>query len=84
MKNFEILSGDTLTAIWFNGILSIRNHDLLPLFLKREPNVHAWLASRAADRRRPNIRLLKKALRLAEKDDVSTVIHVYGATITDN
>ena len=84
MKNFEILSGDTLTAIWFNGILSIRNHDLLPLFLKREPNVHAWLASRAADKRRPNIRLLKKALRLAEKDDISTVIHVYGATITDN
>ena len=84
MKNFEILSGDTLTAIWFNGILSIRNHDLLPLFLKREPNAHAWLTSRAADRRRPNIRLLKKALRLAEKDDVSTVIHVYGATITDN
>ena len=84
MKNFEILSGDTLTAIWFNGILSIRNHDLLPLFLKREPNAHAWLTSRAADRRRPNIRLLKKALRLAEKDDISTVIHVYGATITDN
>ena len=84
MKNFEILSGDTLTAIWFNGILSIRNHDLLPLFLKREPNAHAWLASRAADNRRPNIRLLKKALRLAEKDDISTVIHVYGATITDN
>ena len=83
-RNFEILSGDTLTAIWFNGILSIRNHDLLPLFLKREPNAHAWLTSRAADRRRPNIRLLKKALRLAEKDDISTVIHVYGATITDN
>ncbi len=84
MKNFEILSGDTLTAIWSNGILSIRNHELLPLFLKREPNVHAWLASRAADKRRPNIRLLKKALRLAEKDDISTVIHVNGATITDN
>ena len=84
MKNFEILSGDTLTAIWFNGILSIRNHDLLPLFLKREPNAHAWLTSRAADKRRPNIRLLKKALRLAEKDDISTVSHVYGATITDN
>lgn len=84
MKNFEILSGDTLTAIWSNGILSISNHELLPLFLKREPNAHAWLANRAADRRRPNIRLLKKALRLAEKDDISTVIHVYGATITDN
>jgi len=84
MKNFEILSGDTLTAIWSNGILSIMNHELLPLFLKREPNAHAWLTSRAADRRRPNIRLIKKALRLAEKDDISTVIHVYGATITDN
>ena len=83
-QNYEIFSGDTLTAIWSDGILSIKNHELLPLFLKREPNVHAWLSSRAADNRRPNIRLLKKALRLAQKDDISTVIHVYGATITDN
>ena len=43
-----------------------------------------WLETRAIDRHRANSRLLKKALRLAEKDDISTVIHVNGATITDN
>jgi hypothetical protein len=43
-----------------------------------------WLETRAIDSHRANSRLLKKALRLVEKDDVSTVIHVNGATITDN
>jgi len=43
-----------------------------------------WLETRAIDSHRANSRLLKKALRLAEKDDISTVIHVNGATITDN
>ena len=43
-----------------------------------------WLETRAIDSHRANSRLLKKALRLAEKDDVSTVVHVNGATITDN
>ena len=64
--NYEIFSGDTLTAIWSNGILSIRKHEFLPLFLKKEPNVHVWPASREADNKRPNIHLLKKALPLAE------------------
>ncbi len=36
------------------------------------------------DSHRANSRLLKKALRLQEKDDISTVIYVNGATITDN
>lgn len=43
-----------------------------------------WLESRAIDSHRANSRLLKKALRLAERDDISTVVHVNGATITDN
>jgi hypothetical protein len=83
-RNYEILSGDTLVAKWHSGNLEIVNGALLPLYLKRIPNADMWLETRAIDSHRANSRLLKKALRLAEKDDISTVIHVNGATITDN
>ena len=83
-QNYEILSGDTLVAIWQNNTLTVQNESLLPLYLKRISNADLWLETRAIDSHRANSRLLKKALRLAEKDDISTVIHVYGATITDN
>ncbi len=83
-KHFEIYSGDTLTAIWCDGRLDIINEALLPLYLSRIPNAEMWLETRAIDSHRANSRLLKKALRLAERDDVSTVMHVNGATITDN
>ena len=83
-KSFEILSADTVVAVWNDGQLTVVNDTLLPLYLKRISNAEMWLESRAIDSHRANSRLLKKALRLAEKDDVSTVIHVNGATITDN
>jgi len=83
-RNYEIFSGNECVAVLENAQLTVLNEALLPLYLRRYTNVDAWLESRAADNDRPNIRLLKKALRLAEKDDVSTVIHVNGATITDN
>lgn len=83
-RNYEIFSGDTLVAIWQGGVLTVKNEALLPLYLKRVANADAWLETRAIDSHRANSRLLKKALRLAEKDDVSTVVHVNGATVTDN
>lgn len=83
-NNYEIMSGDTVVAVWQNGELIIKNEDLLPLYLKRIHNADMWLETRAIDSHRANSRLLKKALRLAEKDDVSTVAHVNAATITDN
>ncbi len=83
-KAFEILSGNTLVAIWKNNCLSVVNDALLPMYLKRINNAEMWLESRAIDSHRANSRLLKKALRLAERDDISTVVHVNGATITDN
>lgn len=82
--NYEIFSGDTLVAVWQDGVLTVKNEALLPLYLKRVANADTWLETRAIDSHRANSRLLKKALRLAEKDDVSTVIHVNGATVTDN
>lgn len=83
-RSYEILSGDVVTAVWQNDTLTVVDSDLLPLYLRRVANADMWLETRAIDSHRTNSRLLKKALRLAEKDDVSTVIHVNGATITDN
>ena len=83
-KSFEILSGDTFVALWQDEKLTVVDDALLPLYLKNINNAEMWLESRAIDSHRANSRLLKKALRLAEKDDVSTVVHVNGATITDN
>ncbi len=83
-NNYEILSDDTLVAVWQNNRLTVKNQDLLPLFLKNISNADLWLETRAIDSHRANSRLLKKALRLAEKDDISTVAHVNAATITDN
>ena len=83
MEDFEILSHDTVVAVWKDNELIVLNNDLLPLYLKRVKDARAWLETRAIDSHRANSRLLKKALRLAQKDDVSTVLHVNAATITD-
>lgn len=83
MKDFEILSRDTVVAVWKDNELKVLNNDLLPLYLKRVSDAKSWLETRAIDSHRANSRLLKKALRLAEKDDISTVLYVNGATITD-
>ncbi len=34
-KSFEILSSDTVVAVWNDGELTIVNDALLPLYLKR-------------------------------------------------
>ena len=83
-RNYEIFSGETLVAVWQDHRLTVLNDALLPLYLRNIQNADMWLETRAIDSHRANSRLLKKALRLAEKDDVSTVVHVNGATITDN
>ena len=83
-RNYEILSGDTLVAVWQDNRLNILNEKLLPMYLRKIHHADLWLETRAIDSHRANSRLLKKALRLVEKDDVSTVVHVNGATITDN
>ncbi len=84
MKDYEIFSKNTLVAVWENSCLTVINHNLLPLYLRKTENANTWLETRAIDSHRANSRLLKKALRLTEKDDISTVVHVNGATITDN
>ena len=84
IKDYLIMSGDIKVAEWRDRELKVINDRLLPLYLKRVSDADRWLETRAIDSHRANSRLLKKALRLAERDDVSTVIYAHGATITDN
>lgn len=81
--DFYIMSWDRAAAVWKNNKLEIIEERLLPIYLKRTSNVEKWLETRAIDSHRANSRLLKKALRLSEKDDVSTVLSVNAVTITD-
>ena len=78
MNNYEfyVLSGNTIVAKWENKTLTVFKENLLPLYLKQHPNAEHWIASRAIDSHRANARLLKKALRLKEKDDLSTALYV--------
>ncbi|HZK38982.1 MAG TPA: hypothetical protein VFD23_02370, partial [Clostridia bacterium] len=80
---YYILSCDTLVAKWLHNELTVMNDALLPLYLKKFPNADTWLETRAIDTHRANSRLLKKALRLTEKDDANTVMQVNAATVTD-
>lgn len=82
--DFYIMNRDACVAKWENQQFTVLNKELLPLYLARTGNLEQWLSMRAIDEHRANSRLLKKALRLTEKDDVSTVISVNAVTITDN
>ena len=84
MRDYIIMSKDTEVAQYSGGKLTVICEKLLPLYLKRVTDADQWLETRAIDSHRANSRLLKKALRLKERDDISTVIYAHGATITDN
>lgn len=79
-----LMSRDTLLArIDPLGHFTVENEKLLPLYFQRTQDLNGWLVSRAIDTHRPNSRLLKKALRLAERDDISTALAVNAVTVTD-
>ena len=84
MIDLLLLSKDTPVAKIVNANVEPLLPDRLPLFLRRTGNMEAWLAARAVDSHRTNSRLLKKALRLESKDDLSTVLAVNAVAITDN
>ena len=84
MKDLLLLSKDTIIAKYINNKLEVVNYDLLPIYLQRNGDFEIWLESRAVDSHRATSRFIKKAMRLEEKDDISTVIKVNAATITDD
>ena len=81
----DLMSGDIVVA----GYIRARHvepvcPELLPLCFQRGGDVADWLAHRAIGAHRTHSRLLKKVLRLKERDDISTALHFNAATITDN
>ncbi|MDD2393445.1 MAG: hypothetical protein PHN99_06585 [Eubacteriales bacterium] len=82
--DFDIMNRDECVAKWENRQFTLLKSDLAPLYLVRTGNVEHWLETRAIDEHRANSRLLKKALHLTERDDISTVMSVNAVTITDN
>ena len=82
--DFYIMNRDECVAKWQNQQFTLMKKELAPLYLVRTENVDHWLGTRAIDEHRANSRLLKKALRLTERDDISTVISVNAVTVTDN
>jgi hypothetical protein len=84
MNDLLLLSKDIPIAKILGGEVQPILFDRLPLYLSHTGDISGWLESRAVDAHRTNSRLLKKALRLEQKDDISTVLSVNAATVTDN
>ena len=84
MQDLLLLSKDISIAKIVGCTLEPLLPARLPLFLQRTGDARNWLESRAIDGHRTNSRLLKRALRLEHKDDLTTVLAVNAATITDN
>ncbi len=82
--DYEIHSANSLVALWTDNSLKIINKSHCPLYLLNFSDLYSWLETRAIDSHRANSRLLKKALRLTQKDDINTVLFVNAVTITDN
>lgn len=78
-----LMSRDVPIGLIHGRLLEPLREELLPLYLQRTGNLEIWLQRRAIDAHRTNSRLLKKALRLAERDDVSTALAMNAVTITD-
>lgn len=80
----DLMSGDTVAGHIVSRRVEPVRPELLPLCFARGGDVSDWLEHRAIDTHRTHSRLLKKVLRLKERDDVSTALHFNAATITDN
>ena len=81
--NCEILNENVVVARQVDSVFEIVCPDLLPLYLKRLHSVDSWLKTRAIDKHRTNSRLIKRARRLSNENDLETVWKVNAATITD-
>ena len=82
--NGYLMSRNVVLAEIENGNISkIHNSALLPIYIARTQELRHWLEKRAIDAHRTNSRLLKKVLRLSERDDINTTLAMHAATITD-
>ena len=79
-----VLSRDKI-AVWLDDDKIIkRDLQCCPIALRNTNSIDEWLADRAIDRKRINARLLKKVLRITDKNDKEIVLYNNAVTITDN
>lgn len=80
----DLMSGDIVVAhIHSHAVIPVEPN-LVPLCFRQGGDIVGWLEHRAIDAHRTHSRLLKKALRLRERDDLNTVLCFNAATVTDN
>lgn len=83
--NGYVMSGDyTVAEVKNNQVTSILDEQRCPLYLLRTQDFEGWLETRCIDLHRTNSRVLRKALRLQNVNEVSLVLKVKAMTITDN
>ena len=82
--NGLLMSGDLPVALIEKNQLKILRSDCLPYYFRRNGDLLTWIQSRVIDGDRVHSRLLKKALQLQRKDELSATMAVRAACITDN
>ena len=83
-SNGYIMSGDREVVRIENGEVISVDKKFAPLHFVNNKDFTSWLESRAIDSHRANSRLLKKVLRLANRDDANTALAVNAVTIIDD
>ena len=83
-SNGYVMSADRQVVRIENGLVVDVDKQFAPLHFINGKDFTSWLEGRAIDSHRANSRLLKKVLRLANRDDANTALAVNAVTITDN
>lgn len=79
-----VMSADKQVVRIEDGLVVDVDKQFAPLHFINGKDFTSWLEGRAIDSHRANSRLLKKVLRLANRDDANTALAVNAVTITDN
>lgn len=83
-SNGYVMSADKQVVRIENGLVVNIDKQFAPLHFVNGKDFTSWLEGRVIDSHRANSRLLKKVLRLANRDDANTALAVNAVTITDN
>jgi len=81
--NGFLMNRDIRVAEIVDNETVVLNEKLALIIFARGGGLVEWIESRAIDRRRINSRLLKKALGITDTSDISTVMQVNAAAVTD-
>ena len=79
-----VMSGNTPVAKFSGRVVTPILKERAPLCFTNGGDLEEWLKMRAVDRRRKNVRILKRLLRLGDTSDLNTALCVHGAKITDH